>query len=321
MPREISFNSEGERCLGRLWLPEGHEPGAKVPAVVLANAITAVKELILPGYAARFATAGFAALTFDYRRWGESEGQPRHHFEPHAQIQDLRNAITWLAAQPEVDAARIGGWGVSMGGGHMLHLAAFERRLAAVAVTATAVRSLPIYERMMGLAGLQELLAQLGQDRAARFWTDAVATTRPAWGKPGDDCLLPVEEAWRFYMPDGQPAAPTFVNQLTVASVENMIAYNPDFAIHLASPTAVLFVHASQDVIPVEAVREVFERADEPKKLVVLDCKHTDLYDVEPWVTQAAEEAIAWFRDHLPARTPSITLMPSESESGVVELT
>lgn len=314
MPREISFNSEGQVCRGRLWLPEGRAPGAKMPAIVLANAITAVKELIVPGYAERFAAAGFAALTFDYRHWGESEGEPRYHFEPLAQIQDLRNALTWLAAQPDVDPTRLGGWGVSMGGGHMLHLAAFERRLAAVAVTATAVRSLPVYEAMMGLPGLQAMLAQLGQDRAARFWTDAVATTRPAWGRPGDDCLLPVEEALDFYMPGGQPAAPTFVNRLTVASVENMIAYDPDFAIHLASPTAVLFVHATADVIPVAAVREVFERAHEPKKLVVLDCKHSDLYDQEPWFSRSADEAIAWFRSHLAPRAPGITLFPAETE-------
>ena len=40
-------------------------------------------------------------------------------------------------------------------------------------------------------------------------------------------------------------------------------------------------------------------RAGEPKKLVVLDCRHTDLYTREPWVTRSANEAIAWFNRYL----------------------
>lgn len=310
--REVAFRSEGEVCRGRLWLPDGYEIGARVPGIVLANAITAVEGLIVPGWARRLANAGYAALTFDYRRFGASDGSPRQHFEPNAQIQDVRNALTWLAAQPEIDAARLGGWGVSMGGGHMLHLAAFERRLSAVAVVATAVRAWPVYEAMMGTAGLQQMLADLGRDRAERFWTDAQATLRPAWGRPGDDCLLPVEEAYEYYMPGGQPAIAAFDNRLTVASVENMIAYDPAAALELASPTAVLAVHAEHDVIPVAAVQEAMLRAKEPKKLVVLPCRHSDLYDREPWVSRAAEEVVAWFRAHLPPRAPSITLIPED---------
>ena len=54
-------------------------------------------------------------------------------------------------------------------------------------------------------------------------------------------------------------------------------------------------IHGERDVIPPAAVRAVFERAGEPKKLVVLDCLHTDLYVREPWVTQSADASIEWF--------------------------
>ena len=63
----------------------------------------------------------------------------------------------------------------------------------------------------------------------------------------------------------------------------------------MISPTPLLMVHGEQDVIPVAAVRAVFEQAGEPKKLVVLDCLHTDLYVREPWVTQSADASIEWF--------------------------
>jgi fermentation-respiration switch protein FrsA (DUF1100 family) len=201
--------------------------------------------------------------------------------------------------QPEVNPNRIGGWGVSLGGGHMLYLATFERRLKAVVATATAVWLEPTAEKQMGKEAFQAFLAQLGQDRVERFKTGSLTTYKTAWGKYGEDVLFPVEEALDFYLNAQKTTAPNFENRATVQSMENLLQYNLDFAIHLASPTAILIVHAEKDVLPVELVSKAYERAKDPKKLVVYDCKHTDLYDKEPWVTQSANEAIAWFQNYL----------------------
>lgn len=296
--REVNIPSQGVQMRGWLYIPSERER-TRSPAIVTANALTAVKEITLPGYAERFASAGFVTLVFDYRFWGESDGEPRNQIIPYEMLQDVRNAITWLAEQPEVDPDRIGGWGVSLGGGHMLHLATFDRRLKAVVATATAVNSAATQEKQMGRQALQSIIAQLGQDRAQRFKTGSLATYKTAWGKPGEDVLLPVEEAYDFYMNAKRTVAPNFENQVTVQSFENLIEYDPDFAINLASPTAVLIVHAEKDVIPVELVRDVYARAEDPKKMVVFDCKHTDLYDKEPWITRSSNEAIEWFNRYL----------------------
>ena len=96
MRRDVTFFSQGEACSGWLYVPDGLGAGQKAPAVVLANAISAVKEITLPHYAERFAAAGFAALAFDYRRFGASAGEPRNHLVPHDQQEDVRNAVTWL---------------------------------------------------------------------------------------------------------------------------------------------------------------------------------------------------------------------------------
>ncbi len=296
--REISFPSQNVQLKGWIYLP-ADRARKKSPGIVTANALTAVKEITLPGYAERFAAAGFVTLVFDYRFWGESEGEPRNQIIPYEMQQDLKNAITWLAEQPEVDADRIGGWGVSLGGAHMLYLSAFERRLKAVVATATSVNGIDTSEMMMGKEAMQQMMLQLAQDRVMRYKTGAPATYKTAWGKFGEDVLFPVEEALDFYMNAKNTIAPNFENRVTVQSMENLNEYNPDFAIHMASPTAVLIVHAEHDVIPVELVRDVYERAEEPKKLVVKDCKHTDLYDKEPWITESSDEAIGWFRKYL----------------------
>jgi fermentation-respiration switch protein FrsA (DUF1100 family) len=295
--REVKFPSQGSQISGWLYLPA--QAPKRSPTIVMANALTAIKEITLPGYAERFAEAGFAALAIDYRFWGASGGEPRNQIIPYEMLQDIRNAITWLSMQHEVDPARIGGWGVSLGGGHMLYLAGFDRRLKAVVATATAVNSLSNWEKVMGRQGVQALLAQLGQDRVERYKTGSSATYKTAWGKMGQDALFMVDEAYDFYMNAKATFAPNFENRATVQSFENLIEYNPDFAVNLASPTAILIVHAEKDVIPIELVRTVYDRALDPKKLVVYDCKHTDLYDKEPWLTKSSKEAIDWFRKYL----------------------
>ena len=119
----VTIPSDSETLQGWLYLPSSYQPGTKLPGIVTANALTGIKEINLVQYAERFAAAGFATLVFDYRYWGESSGEPRFHVAPMEFRADIRAALDFLAARPEVDANRIGGWGISMGGQNMLFLA------------------------------------------------------------------------------------------------------------------------------------------------------------------------------------------------------
>ena len=178
----------------------------------MANAISAVREITLPGYAERFAAAGFAALAFDYRRFGASEGEPRNHLDPHDQQQDVRNALTWLRAQPEIDAERVGGWGISLGGVHMLFLGAYDRRFKAVVSVATGLNTL---EQMMGREGVQGFLAMLNGDRDRRFASGEPATYIPAVSLPGGGGAMAFPEANDFYTDAMKTYAPSYDNRLT----------------------------------------------------------------------------------------------------------
>ena len=66
--KDIVFTSQGIECRGWLYVPDGLK--GRAPAIVMANAISAIKEITLPGYAARFEDAGFVVLVFDYRHYG-----------------------------------------------------------------------------------------------------------------------------------------------------------------------------------------------------------------------------------------------------------
>ena len=98
----------------------------------MAHGYAGVKEHGLERFARAFAEAGFVVLVHDHRNFGVSDGAVRHDIDPWRQIADWRRAISFLEAQPEVDAARIGIWGTSYAGGHVLVLGATDRRIRAV---------------------------------------------------------------------------------------------------------------------------------------------------------------------------------------------
>jgi fermentation-respiration switch protein FrsA (DUF1100 family) len=298
--RAVSISSDGETLRGWIYLPRGSRPGSRLPGIVTANALTGIKEINLPEYAARFAEAGFAALIFDYRYWGESSGEPRYHVSPMEHRADVSNALTFLAAQPEVDPARIGGWGISMGGGHMLFLATWETRFKAVAAVSTGIdpprEGEPLTQEQAQVR-YEELLAASRAERAGRATADI--STLQAWcPQPADGCVLPVKEAYDWYEQARGSFAPTFENKLSSTSFQNMLADDVAFAIHLAK-APILIVHPDQDVVSVDNVLFYFKRAAEPKRLVVLSGLHTTTYVGGKHLEEAAREAIAWFKQYL----------------------
>ena len=151
----------------------------------------------------------------------------------------------------------------------------------------------------MGKAGMQGFLRILNSDQDSRFSSRAAATYIPAVSMPGQGGAMAFPEAYDFYMEAQKTYAPAYENRITLELMEYLIADRSADSIHLIAPTALLMIHGEKDLIPPEAVRGLFERAGEPKKLVVLDCLHTDLYTREPWVSQSAEAAIDWFNRYL----------------------
>ena len=124
--QEISFFNRGLKLSAGLFLPEAAQPPARPPVVVMAHGFGATRVLGLRPFAERFAAAGLAALVFDYRNFGDSEGEPRNLISPRRHVEDWLAAIDFTAGLPEVDGSRMGLWGTSFSGGHVL-VAAAER--------------------------------------------------------------------------------------------------------------------------------------------------------------------------------------------------
>ena len=127
---DVTFQSGGTRCAAWLYRP-AQNGGGLTPCVVLAHGFSAVRDQRLDVYAERFVQAGLTALVFDYRHFGDSDGEPRQLLDIRRQLEDWRAAIVYARTLEGVDPARIAIWGSSFSGGHVMTLAARDPSLAA----------------------------------------------------------------------------------------------------------------------------------------------------------------------------------------------
>lgn len=125
---DLEFRSGGDSCAAWLYRPAGNAPQA--PIVVMAHGLSGTRRDGLGPFAERFAAAGIAALLFDHRGFGDSDGEP-DLFHPTRQLDDWRAAISQARSLPGIDSERVATFGSSMGGGNALAAAADDPRVAA----------------------------------------------------------------------------------------------------------------------------------------------------------------------------------------------
>jgi uncharacterized protein len=131
MSKPVSFYSEGVKLAGDLFLPADVKPGDRRAGIVLCHGYTGVRSIYLPDNARVLAEAGYVVMSFDYKGWGDSEG-PKSRLAPYSRVADVQAALTFLGAQPEVDAARLGLYGTSYGGATVVFVAAVDLRVRCV---------------------------------------------------------------------------------------------------------------------------------------------------------------------------------------------
>ena len=127
---ERTFTSKGVRCAATLYRPLSTQKA--VPCVVLAPSVNLTRKDAYPRFAERFAAAGYAALLFDYRYLGDSEGEPRQLVDYQQQREDIHAAVAFARSVQGIDPAQIILWGFSFGGGHVINVAAEDKQVAAV---------------------------------------------------------------------------------------------------------------------------------------------------------------------------------------------
>lgn len=296
--RNVEFRTEdGVTLRGWLFSPEGRK--GKVPAIVMAHGFSATKEMYLDRFAEVFAAAGFVVLAYDNRNLGASGGEPRGHIDPWEQISDYRDAITFVSTLPEVDAGRIGIWGSSYSGGHVLVVGAIDRRVKCVVSQVPLVSGLRNAKGLIRSDVLPAVRAGFEADRAARWAGKPRAMIPVSAERPGDPCALPTEDTRQFFHETCKTLAPSWRNECTLQSVELFMEYEPGAYVADVCPTPLLVAVALEDTLtPAGFACEAYERALQPKRLVTLPGGHFGAYVGKNFEISSAAQR-DWFVEHL----------------------
>ena len=215
MRKDIEFKTEdGIKLRGWHYLPEKRT--GKVPTIVMAHGFSAVKEMYLDRFADAFAAAGLGALVFDNRNFGASDGEPRQEIDPWQQVSDYRDAITFAETLPETDPARIGIWGSSYSGGHVMVVGAIDRRVKCVVAQVPLASGHDNARRLIRadyLAGVQQMFAD---DRRARMAGKPPAMIPVVAEDPAAPSALPTPDSWEWFTETGRSRAPSWKNEVTL---------------------------------------------------------------------------------------------------------
>ncbi len=304
--REVQFPSENpdEIIRADLYLPEaGTGPR---PVVVMGGGWCYVKELIMPEYAEYFVAAGCAALVFDYRHLGASDGEPRQHLDPRKQIADYRSAIDAVSYHEDfagvVDPERIGVWGISYSGGHALAVGALDWRVKCI------VSQIPIIEgwynsmRAHGSVGFRELTALVQSERHKRYLTGTHGHI-PHSGDPKTEVVTwPHPETRPVFMKIKAESAPRHEHYSTIESVEFVWSYDvrPYLPRILDTPTLMIVAEGDDLTMWEREIPAFGEIATTKKKLFVQQqSTHMSMYSNLSHLEIAAREAADWYSEWL----------------------
>ena len=284
--RKVNIMSDGVRLTGELYSLKALA-GKRLPTVILCHGWGGTAAMLRP-QALDFAAAGYLAVTFDYRGWGASDGrlilagpaptkkegnrfsaevlEVREVIDPLEQTADIFNVIHWAMAEAQVDPERLGLWGTSYGGGHVVHVAARDPRVKCL---------------VSQVAGLDSRFVGATDEQRRKTYAEATGRARGELGYPAPGARVignlrgaPIRDKLLHYAPVEDAAVVTNCPMLFIVAEKEELLRNEDNA------------------------KLAYGRAREPKKYVVIPgISHYGIYREAR--EQATKLAIEWFDRYL----------------------
>lgn len=293
--REVTYYSDDVACYAKVFFPKGFSAANKTPGVVLAHG-WAGTHVSIEKYAAHFAAKGLVAMVIDYRGWGKSNGfttlankslqsRPRNddaqrftrgEYEvvtkrtriiPMKQVEDVRNAISYLQGEPGVDPDRIGIWGSSFAAGNAIVVAALDARVKALALQVPSIAGKGMREEPFELKG--------------RMLDDAIRRARTGQGAE-------IETGYSNR------------RKIDFETNQAIAEYRPFHYLKHVGDRPVLFVVAELEEL-FDNQDHAYAAAKEltgPKKIIELPVSHFEMYVGEAF-EKSANAAADWFKQYL----------------------
>lgn len=292
-PKLVQFPSDGLRCSADFYRPLGAGP---FPVIVMAHGLGGTRIMRLPAFAERFTAAGYACLVFDYRHFGDSEGEPRQLLDIGKQLEDWKAAVAYARSLGDVDPAKVILWGTSFGGGHVLSTAAEDSRVAAVVAQGLFSDGLSSGLAMNPIASAKVSTLALIDRIGSLFGAKPIMV--PVAGRPGETALMTAPDAYDGYFKLVPPGAT--VNNFAAARIAlDIVRYYPGRKTPKIQAPVLFCVCNEDSVAPAKATLRHAERTPH-KEICRYDYGHFDIY-----VGDAFEHVVSDQLDFLRRTVPS----------------
>ena len=285
MAERVSFTSAGLKINGFLHQAQGAKPGERRPAFMALHGFGSnctSSNSVLP--AEMLSQWGYAVLRFDFRGCGESEGK-RANTICLEQVEDTRNALSFLQTRPEIDPTRIALVGSSFGAAVAVYAGGVEERVAAV-----------ISSGGWG-DGATKFRKQHASPEAWKRFTDMMARGKEERARTGKASIVPrydivpIPERLRGHL------AQNSIMEFTFETVESMYDFRANDVVGKIAPRPLLLLHASNDsVTPTEQSVVLFQHARQPTDLhLIADVDHFMFSHENPRVVAIIRDWLAKF--------------------------
>ena len=291
--KDVSFKVKGTPISAWLYLPE--DLSASVPCIIMGHGFGGTKDMIMETYALRYQEAGFAVLAFDYRHFGESEGEPRQLMWIPYQLEDYAAAIEYARGLKEINPARIALWGTSASGGYGIAIAAKDKNIACVVAQCPGLdphASREMFLKRLGIGHILRLFVH-GQRDMMRFRLGLSPHKIPIVGKPGSMAFFPISDAYDGY---SKLASENFINEICARVILRSHGFKP--VEHLQNVQCPILIqicdHDSLAPISAETAKEL-EKYAEVKHYPI---GHFDIY-IEDNFEKSVSDQLEFFEKHL----------------------
>ena len=294
--KDVSFPVRGSSISAWLFPPENMS--GQVPCIIMANGLGGTKDMILmEQYALRFWKSGFAVLVFDYRCFGDSEGEPRQLIWIPHQLEDWEEAVKYARGLSTIDPNRIALWGTSMSGGHVIVTASKDHRIACISAQCPGLDGRATAEEYFKSQPIRQSLRMLvhGQRDIIRSWIGLSPHMVPIVGKPGTAALMNTADAYDIF---GQHAPHDYVNLACARIILRANRYRPVKNARNVRCPVLLQICDHDGITPPSAARETEKNLGKYGEVKHYPIGHFDIYTGSNFERSVSDQ-LDFFQRHL----------------------
>ncbi len=294
--QKVEFESNGLILVGKLHLPEDFTEENIYKGIVVTGSWTTVKEQMPDHYAAKLAKDGFVVLTFDFRNYGESEGQPRNFESPELKSQDIINAVNYLQSLPFIEKENIGGLAVCASAGYMSTALANGAKMKAVNFVAPWLHNSEIVKAIYGgEEGVNNLISKANNAKQKFAETGEVDYVIAASDKDNTAAMF---GPFDYYLNPERGAIEEWGNQFALMAWKGWLEFDP---IKVADKiqTPIQIIHSQTAAVP-QGTELFYDKLQSAKNIIWIEgASQFDFYDQDNYTSNATKESAKWFDLHL----------------------